>query len=216
MIYTSIDIGIFNLGLVVCEVNTDWSIRVIHAERINIKELCTECRDVRCRFKHALVFTDYIDHFVFKYDNYLKHSKAVLIERQPPQGFVAVQELIMSHFRDTTILVSPNSVHKFFEIGHLDYDGRKVASINIAKNIHAFDGHRGRIHDIADAICMLIYQTSKMKKAEADETLRLQKLDPFNRYRYNAEDAEKKANIDKFLEECRYSAISELSPAETE
>ena len=204
MIYTSIDIGLFNLGLVVCEVCTEWDINIIHTERINIKELCTKCENPDCKLRHDLVFTDYINHFVEKYSKYLTNSESILIERQPPQGFVAIQELIMNHFRDVTILISPNSVHKFFDIGHFDYERRKKESIRIASDFHCFNENKGRIHDIADAICMIIYQTKKLKKAEIDERLRLQRLDPFNKYRYCAETAENVANLDKLLEKCRY------------
>ena len=204
MIYTSIDIGLFNLGLVVCEVCTEWDINIIYTERINIKELCTKCENQDCKFRHDLVFTDYINHFVEKYYKYLNNSVSILIERQPPQGFVAVQELIMNRFRENTVLISPNSVHKFFEIGHFDYEGRKKESIRIASEIHSFNVNEGRIHDIADAICMLIYHTKKMKKAHLDERLRLQRLDPFNKFRYCSETADKIANLDNFIDKCRF------------
>ena len=70
--------------------------------------------------------------------------------------------------------------------------------------IHSFNTNEGRIHDIADAICMLIYHTKKMKKAEIDESLRLQRLDPFNKFRYCPEAAAKIADLDIFIEKCRF------------
>jgi hypothetical protein len=37
-----------------------------------------------------------------------------LIEKQPPAGLVAVEQLLMMSYRDKAVLVYPNSMHAHF------------------------------------------------------------------------------------------------------
>ena len=75
-------------------------------------------------------------------------------------------------------------MHKFFQIGRLDYEQRKVETVNISKKclythsilVEQFETYN-RKHDIADALCMTLFWIDKkqkeyennMKKEEAME-----------------------------------------------
>ncbi len=191
MFIVSIDIGIFNLGYAsfYCEENriTNWK----HLDKINIKEVTMNCRKPSCRFCHDKTFTDYIDHFCEMFSEDFKNCDYVLLERQPPAGFVVIQELILNKFRNKTKIVSPNSVHKFFGIGHLDYDNRKLASIETArKTCPSFSNIKTeRRHDISDAICQAIYFVNNLPTAkptifEGWSHVRLDKSLDFTQFEY--------------------------------
>ena len=64
----SIDIGIFNLGMIVVELDNDYNI--IDWElvtKVNIQDLCLMCRNPECNLPHEKTFSDYINHFITKY-----------------------------------------------------------------------------------------------------------------------------------------------------
>jgi len=156
----SIDIGIINLGLVKCTIWDDWTIKSIDSiQLIDIRKECLECKTGECPHRHDRCFTDYMNHF---FDNHpeLNNADHILIERQPPQGLVSIQELILNKYRETVVLICPRSVHKHFSITHLNYDERKIASVVTAQEVLSkFDRKLSgrRNHDIADAICQLCW-----------------------------------------------------------
>jgi hypothetical protein len=49
--------------------------------------------------------------------DFFEMADFILIERQPPMGLTAVEQLIFSRWRDKAILVHPRSMHKYFNIG---------------------------------------------------------------------------------------------------
>ena len=138
-----------------------------------------------CKLHHTHHITDYVLHFVHEYRNVFDSSEHVFIERQPPTGLVAVEALLFSLFREKMTLVSPNSMHKHFMIGHLDYEGRKKKTQAIAEPyVGALEYYQGQVrkHDMSDAVCILLYEFSKMKKKEGrDPTVPRLSLDE---YRY--------------------------------
>ena len=133
----------------------------------------------------------------------------LLIERQPIMGLVAVEQLILGHHRDKTTLVSPNSMHKFFNIAQYTYEGRKKQTVAIASTLleHHSDmlkqmqAHE-RQHDIADAlVLMYFYLHAKHekeveeweKKERAADAARLGTLEnPFEKFKYTGDLARKK------------------------
>ena len=162
----SIDIGINNLALVLSQINDDWTIsKIVDAKLINITDMKHERVDIiDCNLHHEKTHTDWIEH-VFQ-EEYELFSKAnyILIERQPPQGFVCIEQLIFSKFRNKAKLIHPSSFSSFITWRkNLDYDERKIESIKFAETLlkrlntpEILDTFT-RKHDVADAICMMSY-----------------------------------------------------------
>ena len=86
----------------------------------------------------------------------------ILVERQPPQGFVVIEQLLYSKYRDKTELIHPNSMHSFFNISNYDYEKRKeeVEKIfleYVREDLKEEFLQLERRHDIADALCIGLY-----------------------------------------------------------
>ena len=64
-------------------------------------------------------------------------------------------------FREKVKLVHPISVHSHFGMRHLNYEERKERSTSIAERYTNFEIPYERKHDIADALCMIIYDNFK-------------------------------------------------------
>jgi len=62
-------------------------------------------------------------------------------------------------FIDKVILVSPVSMHTHFGMGHLNYEQRKERVESIASRYVTIEEERK--HDIADALCMIVYYKFK-------------------------------------------------------
>ena len=158
----SIDIGIFNLGMVVVQLDNDYNITLWElVTKVNIQDLCLRCHNPECNLPHEKTFSDYINHFINKYYNSFNECDYILLERQPPLGFIVIQELILDKFRNKSILINPRSVHKFHNISTYNYEERKELSVNITRNAMKDDFNKlskySRQHDISDAVCQLIY-----------------------------------------------------------
>jgi hypothetical protein len=176
----SIDIGISNLGFVYCNVefpdientskyknlllNSKYSfnnnITVLDCNRVDITVMKhTAVEHCNCKLYHERCIPDYIDHFVQEYQTYFNNADIILLERQPPAGITNVQDLLFIKYRDKTILISPVSVHKYFELNS-DYLVRKSESEKIAgdylSNFSKFV-FNFRKHDISDSLLMVLY-----------------------------------------------------------
>ena len=166
-----IDIGVHHLGLaaLICDPITWKFDKVVGVDLVNITEHIHPDGVSReeCPLNHCKTFADWMEHVFVYYECVFTRVEKILIERQPPGGFVAVEQLIFSKYRDKCELIAPNSVHKFFHIGGYDYDGRKEKVVEIARGymelplVRAeFEGFE-RKHDMADAICFGIFWLSK-------------------------------------------------------
>ena len=60
-------------------------------------------------------------------------------------------------FKDKVILVSPVSMHTHFGMRHLNYEARKERTVEIANKYLNEEIPYERKHDIADALCMILY-----------------------------------------------------------
>jgi hypothetical protein len=178
----SIDIGIVNLGYVYCEIILDVvlpntsklknlffnknynkeiqkNIKIIDCNRIDITHMRhNKIPFHSCKLHHDNCIPDYLDHFIQE-TTYFEESDIILLERQPPVGITNVQDLLFKQFREKTLLISPNSVHKYFNLNS-DYNIRKTESEKIANNylidFHKFTGNK-RKHDMSDALLMILY-----------------------------------------------------------
>ena len=175
MILVSIDIGYINLGLTRAVVDDCFNISFIDAVKINLRHVMHHRVPAnKCQIPHTNETCDRIAHFLQEYEPILVSSDKILIERQPIMGFKDVEGLIMSANRAKTILISPNSMHKFFRISNFSYEERKVQTERIAeKYVGHMEEYTGleRKHDIADAVCICVYYVDGLKR-EADRVRR--------------------------------------------
>lgn len=169
----SIDIGINNLALTVAIVNQDYTLHeILWVNRIDITTFPHRHGVTKetCKLHHDKTIFDWIEHVIVYYQEFFDQCDKILIERQPPQGLVSIEQLLFGMFRHKTVLVHPCSMHKFFKIGHLDYEQRKnaveqicikyIQDEEVKHQIYSFD----RKHDIADSICLLIYWLDTQNK----------------------------------------------------
>ncbi len=106
-------------------------------------------------------------HLFKKYRTNFDSAELILIERQPPTGLVAIQELIMREYRNKSKLISPNAMLNFFGILKFEYLERKVHTERIAMEylggLKTFIFNERR-HDMADSLCILLYYLSVRRK----------------------------------------------------
>lgn len=183
MIIISIDVGYHNMALVKLRADHD---HVLHTEEVHVIDLTNlphrkVCR-IECTIPHTSEVADLMAHFIQEYGDLLDQADKILVERQPPTGLTQIETLLLYLYRSKTHLVSPNSMHKHFHIGHYEYDRRKEETVKIAKTfLEGFD-NLGRVHDASDAVCLALYHTHKDR-----ERVRIEKIDrtlPFYKYRY--------------------------------
>ena len=171
MIYVGIDVGITNLAIVKCLVEEFKIIRVLEAHRIDLGKLKhVKVSKSNCKLHHTNDAYDRIQHFLQEYDELFQNVDQVRIERQPITGLVHIEQLLFGHFRSKAKLVSPNAMHRFFNIQQYDYEGRKQQTIKIARPLieshlsfnatsssPSYNWNMDRVHDMADALCLVIY-----------------------------------------------------------
>jgi len=171
----SIDVGITNLGYVYSifdlnnEINTlklefiktnNDFIEIISCDRVDITNIKhSKVSFCDCKLHHDYCIPDYIDHFIQENQEMFSEADYVIIERQPPTGITNVQDLLFSKFRNKVHLISPNKIHKYFNMSK-DYLIRKKESETISEyylsKFKKFTNNH-RKHDISDAMLMLIY-----------------------------------------------------------
>jgi hypothetical protein len=183
MLILSIDIGITNMGYVYSslEFNNDFTgsriknliinsnynkelvqnnVCILKCNKVDItkmkhKFVKREC----CKLFHDNCIPDYVDHFVQENQELFEKAELILLERQPPVGITNVQDLLFKQFRHKVLLISPNSVHKYFNLSK-EYSVRKEQSEKISNSyLCNFENFKNNIrkHDISDALLMIIY-----------------------------------------------------------
>lgn len=142
----AVDVGYTNMGLAfaTCEKS---QVRVERTCKVNLS-------DYKYNAKTNEVF-DLVPLFVEDYKDLFDEADVVLIEKQPPGGLTNVECLLAYMFRDKLVQVNPVSLHTHFGMRHLDYEQRKVRTTAIAERY--VDLPYERKHDVADAVCMLVY-----------------------------------------------------------
>ena len=155
-----VDPGIRNLGFVVGYFDGR-QLRIHAAERVDLTRIC---RSKPCLWpRRSKELFDRLQHLRCHsiLGPALRDAAHIIVERQPPGGLVSVSDFFLSHWRDKTCLVSPNAMHAHFGINQLSYDGRKCATESIAADF--IDAPvAGRRHDVADALCLLLFWTRKI------------------------------------------------------
>jgi len=184
----SIDIGYHNMGVVQAEIDKEFEIHILDVWTIDLPKLAhRRVTRTECSIPHTGELADLLAHFIQEFNDIFMWSDTIFIERQPPGGLTSVEVLLTYVFRERVDLVSPNSMHKHFMIGHLDYENRKCKTIQIAQpyleNFIEYTNLQ-RKHDIADAVCMIIFRNAKNK--EKHRLKNIQKGLPFSDFIYNA------------------------------
>lgn len=181
---TVIDVGVIHLGLCVAEVSEDFTDkRIVWVDLIDITQYTHRMvpRD-ECTLYHTRNFADWVNHFVQEHGYFLEVADLILIEKQPPQGFVVIEQLLFHLYRHKTHLMSPRQIHCYLNFSHLDYEMRKEYAVKIAdrelpdhlrEQTHFYD----RRHDIADCVCMLLYYMRR----KADEYKRKKRREMLSR-----------------------------------
>lgn len=177
----SIDIGVINLGISLTILDEEYNIQdITWIDLIDITNFVHERGPKKedCTLSHTKTFCDWLNHVFQENIDIFEKADYILIERQPPQGFVVIEQLIFSRWREKAILISPNSMHSYFKIGHLDYDQRKDAVDKIARMkitnpelLEQIDFYH-RSHDIADSICLMLFWTNKQHTEYKDKQRR--------------------------------------------
>lgn len=183
----SIDIGYHNLGLVKAYIDETCEINIQDIFLIDLPKLPhRHVHRLDCKLFHTNELADLMAHFIQEYGYLLQEADKIYIERQPPTGLTNIETLLLFLYREKTELVSPNSMHKHFMIGHLEYEKRKERTIELSnKLLEHFENYKDmtRKHDIADAVCMIIFKNSLKK--ENYRLSNIQKGIPFEEFIYN-------------------------------
>ena len=148
----AIDIGYHNMGLVVAECGKGPKIKVDYIKKVTLEDY---------KYIKTNDMVDLVPLFVEDHRDIFDEADTILIERQPPGGFTNIEILLHYMFRDKVVLVSPVSMHTHFGMRHLDYDQRKDRTVTIA-NKYIEDIPYERKHDIADALCMILYHNFRV------------------------------------------------------
>lgn len=183
----SIDVGIIHLGLIGASLPETWktdediNIDITFCELVDLTELNIECIDTECKLYHDKVMCDYTNHLFVKYNSWFEEAHLIIIERQPICGLVVVEQLIMNKFRHKTILISPCSVIKYFNMSN-SYDQRKIQTVKMAED--ALSGQKQfvfneRRHDLADAYVLLLYYIKITKKQKRDNNTTIKSIQQF-------------------------------------
>ena len=203
----SIDIGIVHLGMALLTYDKK-TYKFRETVGIDLIDITTfphppEVDRCQCKLHHTKTFTDWMEHIFQYYETIFTGVDKILIERQPPMGLVAIEQLIYTKYRNKCELIAPNSMHKFFHIGKFDYLIRKEKVEKIAKSyiidpdivteLDAFE----RQHDISDAICLGIFWLD----TRHSEYITEQKMAAI---RINSRGCPKGMCIDEYLAQFRY------------
>lgn len=194
----SIDIGIKHLGLSYSLLDDEYKFKKLLW--INLIDITIFDCLPDCRLFHTNTLTDRIAHVIHKYRGIFDSANVVLIERQPPQGIIALEQIIFSVFREKAVLISPVAVHKYFHMRDHDYDTRKKISVNIAqKYIGNISQKYSREHDIADTILFTLYWAYTMKEEKEKKRLEDRRKKAMKKFKKGLE-----MSMEDFFDRFRY------------
>ncbi len=178
----SIDIGLHHFAYVAATVHLDhiWRISEVNSMRLlNLTQF--ECDRSKCTLEHERCMSDYLSH-LFDEHQVFRESDVILVELQPPTGFIAIQEIIRFQYRNKVQVISPTVVHKWFHfrdypVGadkEMRYQLRKTWSIHLAQStlreyckqdlLDTSGLKTERLHDIADAFNQLWYHLNMLNE----------------------------------------------------
>jgi len=189
----AIDVGICHMGLVRGRVSAEGELALEDFALVDVTKVVHD-RVARadCTLPHTREIYDRLCHFEQEYGpEWIEPADAILIERQPLVGLQSVQDFFFGRYRERAHLVSPNAMHCFYKINHLDYENRKERTESIACHLfHTYGAADGRAwsdsralvrrHDVADAACLLYFWVDRREEERKQDALRAR----FSRYRH--------------------------------
>jgi hypothetical protein len=149
----AIDIGYHNMGLVLAEAGKGPKVDVEFIKKVSLGDY---------KYIYSNDIVDLVPLFVDAHKHIFEAADTILIERQPPGGFTNIEVLLHYMFKDKVVLVSPVSMHTHFGMRHLNYEERKERTVSIADKYIDGEIPYERKHDIADALCMIVYYNFKV------------------------------------------------------
>lgn len=205
----SIDIGVLHLGMSVGLVSESFELlEIAWVDMVDITKYTHQRKlnSKTCDLYHSRSVADWMTHLFAECEDLFESVDFILIERQPPMGLVAVEQIIYYQWRDKCHLVSPNSMHKYFNIGKLDYEKRKDMTMKIATEFYCWHERAianynlySRKHDISDSICLMLYWLQKQRNGY----LQQKRVEQANNMCVKV----KGMTADDFLEQFRYIHI---------
>ena len=182
MLIISVDIGVHNLGWCWCEIDDKtWDPKSIVVKSVGRRDITNHSHinvsRTDCCLYHDNNMVDYVLHFKQDYGWMFDQSDLVMVERQPPGGFINIQDLFTLFWRDKIKLVNPVQIHSFFSMRNLDYEQRKVRSMSLASKYIGGEKEfilNTRKHDMADAMLSIIWWVSKHREVYLAEQKRLE------------------------------------------
>lgn len=169
----AVDVGVTNFAYV-RGVTSGRTFTALSSGRINLATfdncanpacaITRHARDATCRLRHLLL------------EHPLLETDILVVEQQPPVGMRDVEQALVALAEAagvTVVVVNPRALHKHYSMGHLDYDGRKARSVEIAlsQSIPGVSEAGDRVHDIADAFLMAKYVCIQNYVKEQKEAL---------------------------------------------
>jgi|TARA_B110000240_G_scaffold64494_1_gene73470 hypothetical protein len=144
----AIDIGYHNMGIVLANSSDKGpKVEVEYIKKVSLADY---------KYIRSNDFVDTIPLFVEDHQSIFDGADRILIERQPPGGFQNIEILLHYMFKDKVTLISPVSMHVHFGMRHLNYEERKERTVVISEKYMGEIPYE-RKHDIADALCMIIF-----------------------------------------------------------
>jgi hypothetical protein len=144
----AIDIGYHNMGLVLAECGKAPKVEVEFFKKVSLEDY---------KYIYSNDIVDLVPLFVDAHKYIFDSADKILIERQPPGGLTNIEVLLHYMFKDKVVLVSPVSMHTHFGMRDLNYEERKERTVSIASKYISGEIPYERKHDIADALCMIVY-----------------------------------------------------------
>jgi hypothetical protein len=196
----SIDVGIHHLAMILIETTPDYTQKdVVWFELVNITQFVhlDTPSSKTCTIPHTRTVADWLSHLFYLNKELFDLCEKILIERQPPGGQIAIEQLLFFQYRSKAVLVHPRSVHAFFGWSDHDYNERKNRSIQVleyalkhSKRDWLFKEYQAieRKHDILDAytqaVCYLHREWEEKKKAQSKSSGELKQTDLLDIYRF--------------------------------
>jgi hypothetical protein len=193
-----IDVGYTNLGVLAYHFHPETFdiLEILMIDRVDIsRQRHLVVSPHECKLHHSSMVCDHVAHFIQEYKTWLDAADEIAIEQQPPGGLQAVEQLLVSAYRDKTVLVSPVALHSYLGIRGISYTRRKDfverEAEKILKKHPAIYRHYKKFprrHDMADTVCIALYRMSQRRSRRTNKII-LRVLSPeeyrFYRARYS-------------------------------
>ena len=98
-----IDVGILNLGVSIGLIDKEFNLKEIaYVDLIDITKYTheRELDGIKCKLRHTKSIADWMEHIFHEHLPLFQEADYILVERQPPSGLVAIEQLIYYRWRE--------------------------------------------------------------------------------------------------------------------